>query len=472
MASESQPSRFGLTGRERRWLDALLTLGTFAVGLVLLGLVANILVFFGDVLLVFFLAWLLAFVLSPIANALVRAVPILPRSVAVILTYVILLVGLVLIVLVAAQSLAASVTSFATSIPQLQSRLPQILVPLQDRLRGLGLQVDLIATAQSLLSNAGTISQNLAKPLSDLAVASLGALGNLLIILFLSLFIVLDRDRILTFLLRLVPPQYAEEARLFERSVARSFGGFLRGQAIMGVIYGAVAAFAGIVLGLDYTPLAAAAAGVLQAIPFFGPFVSWAPPVVVALLTQPSAVLPALAIMFVGWFIVMNVIQPRLMAESVGIHPVVVLGSVLVGSKIAGVVGAIFSVPVAAVLSSFFFYYLNRAAAEPRGVAVRAARRVAEREGHPVRVPAPPSLTEVHWRADLEEREAEDAVEPARHVPPTAGERPGGQPGGQAGGQPPEGTDRWPGGQPSEGTDRWPGAPTGEAPPTRGPRPA
>lgn len=468
MATESQPSGPGLTPRERRWLDALLILGTFAVGLLLLGLIANIFVFFGDVLLVFFLAWLLAFVLSPIAGALMRAAPILPRGVAVILTYVILLVGLVLVAVVAAQSLANSVTSFATSIPQLQSRLPEILVPLQDRLRSFGLQVDLIATAQSLLSNAGTISQNLAKPLSDLAVASLGAVGNLLIILFLSLFVVLDRDRILDFLLRLVPPQYAEEARLFERSVSRSFGGFLRGQAIMGLIYGAVAALTGIVLGLNYTPLTAAASGVLQAIPFFGPFVSWAPPVVVALLTKPSAVLPALAIMGVGWFIVMNLIQPRLMAESVGIHPVVVLGSVIVGSKIAGVVGAIFSVPVAAVLSSFFFYYLNRASAEPRGVAARAARRLAQREGHPVRVPTPPSLTEVHWRADLADRGPEDGSDEAAPSEEFGADLTG-QPRRPA--EPPHRPSER-GASQADATDLWSGSPGGEQPRERGTHPA
>jgi predicted PurR-regulated permease PerM len=246
-----------------------------------------------------------------------------------------------------------------------------------------------------------------AAPVSSFALAGLGMLGNLLIILFLSLYMVLDRDRILAFGVRLVPPQYAEEFRLFERSVSRSFGGFLRGQAIMGLLYGALAAVLGAVLGLQYTPVVAAASGILQAIPFFGPFVSWAPPVIDAILTQPTAVVPALVVMAAGWMIVMNVVQPRLMAGTVGIHPLVVLGSVIVGGKVAGIAGAIFGIPVAAVISSFFFYYLSRATADPRTVAVRAARRVAQREGHQVRVPVPPtlvdSLTEVHARADLEE---------------------------------------------------------------------
>jgi hypothetical protein len=86
----------------------------------------------------------------------------------------------------------------------------------------------------------------------------------------------------------------------------------------------------------------------------------------------------------------MNFVQPRVMASSVGIHPVVVLVSVLIGLRLQGVIGAIFAVPVAAVISAFFFHYLNRTQGGPRDVASRAAKRVEEREGRPVRVPTPP----------------------------------------------------------------------------------
>jgi predicted PurR-regulated permease PerM len=127
-----------------------------------------------------------------------------------------------------------------------------------------------------------------------------------------------------------------------------------------------------------------------MAIPFFGPFIAWAPPVLVALFTKPEAFLPTLVIMGVGWLLVMNVLQPRIMQGAVGIHPIVVLGSVLVGSKIAGIPGAIFGIPIAAVVSAFFFHFLHRTAGD-RSVAGRAAKRVSEREGRPVVVPREPT---------------------------------------------------------------------------------
>ena len=93
--------------------------------------------------------------------------------------------------------------------------------------------------------------------------------------------------------------------------------------------------------------------------------------------------------MGIGWFVVMNVLQPRLMQGAVGIHPIVVLGSVLIGLRIAGIPGAIFGIPIAAVLSAFFFQLLERGAGD-RSVAGRATKRVAEREGRPVRKPREP----------------------------------------------------------------------------------
>jgi predicted PurR-regulated permease PerM len=390
MVDDDRPRMVRVTDRQRRWLTAVLVLGAIVLAMVAIELVATVFYAFGDIILVFFLAWLLAFILSPVVAGLTRLVPILPRIGAVVLVYATMVGAIVLVVVLVAGALAQSIAAFIASVPTLRGDLPQLLAPWQSRLNGIGLdRVDLVAQAQSFLDNIATYAAQLAGPVQQLAVASLGALGNLLIVLILSLYMVVDRDAILSFFFRVVPPSMKEEARLLETSIARSFGGFLRGQAILGVVYAAVAMATSAILGLPYLAVTSAAAGGLMAIPFFGPFVAWAPPVIVAILALPSATLPAVILMGVGWMVVMNVLQPRLMQEAVGIHPIVVLGSVLIGSKVAGVSGAIFGIPIAAVLSAFFFHFLilNR---EPSPVATRAARRVEEREGRPIRVPLEP----------------------------------------------------------------------------------
>ncbi len=378
-------------GRDRRLVSAILVLGTVVLFFVAVNLAASAIGFFGDILLAFFLAWLLAFIISPVVTRIVDLIPRLPRVLATVLVYTLIVALLVFLILVIAQALSTSITQFAASLPNIRGNIGSIVAPVQGWLDSIGLeQVDLATQALAILDNLDVFAAQLIVPLQSIAVASVGAIGTMLIVFILSIYMVIDRDLIMAFLFRLVPPSYAEEARLLQTSVARSFGGFLRGQALMGIVYFTIALATHLGLGLELTALSSVSAGVLMAIPFFGPFLAWAPPVLVALVTKPDVLLPAVVIMAAGWMVVMNALQPRIMQGAVGIHPIVVLGSVLIGSKIAGIPGAIFGIPVAAVVSSFFFHFLHRTAGD-RSVAGRAAKRLSEREGRPVTVPREPT---------------------------------------------------------------------------------
>ncbi len=389
----------GLAGRDRRLVSAILVLGTIVLFFVAVNLAAQALGFFADILLAFFLAWLLAFIISPIVSRIVGLIPRLPRVLATVLVYTAIVVALGALIIVVARALADSIVQFAASIPQITEDLPALLAPLQSWFDSFGLgQIDVAERVADALQNFDDLAAGLLVPLQAIAAASVAAIGTMLIVFLLSIYMVIDRDPIMAFLFRLVPPAYAEEARLLQTSVARSFGGFLRGQALMGIVYFVVALVTSMVFGLPLVALTSVSAGVLQAIPFFGPFISWAPPVLVALVFVPDALLPVAIIMLAGWFIVMNVMQPRIMQGAVGIHPIVVLGSVLIGSRIAGIPGAIFGIPVAAVISAFFFHFLQRSSGD-RSVAGRAARRLSEREGRPVHVPREP---EPGQAADIE----------------------------------------------------------------------
>jgi predicted PurR-regulated permease PerM len=387
------------TSQQRRWLSALLVLGTTLVAILLTYELARLVSFFGDIILVFFLAWLLSFVLAPLVNAILRFLPRLPRVLVVVIVYAAITGAILAGLLLLAATLTTSIANFLRDAPTLSAAIADLLRPIQARLTDLGFQVDLIAQADLVLANIQQGAVEIVGPLQQLALASVGVVGNLLILVMLSVFMSIDSEKIVRFVYRIVPPAYAEDTRILQAAVARSFAGFLRGQLLLGLTFGLIAAATSFVLGLDYLPVTSVTAGVLQAIPFFGPFVSWAPPVLVALLLRPDALAPTIALMAVGWFVVMNVLQPRILAESVNIHPVVVLGSVLVGAKLAGATGVIFGIPIAAVLSALFFHWFQRTT-EHGPVALRAARLVEARTGQPVRVPREPSPA---VDADIEE---------------------------------------------------------------------
>ena len=378
-----------LTDRQRRLIDAALILAVVALGFVVLTDLAGVFYAFGDILLLFFLAWLLSFALLPLIRGVSSLIPRMPQAGAVIIVYLAIVALLLAVVVQASASLATSIGQFIQDAPRFEEQLQNLLTQIQAQLTGLGFQVDLVSQAPIIVENLQTWALQLVGPLQSLAFASIGVFGNVLLLVILSIYIAIDRAAIVAFLYRLVPPGFVTEARLLQTSVSKSFGGFLRGQLVMGLVFGLFTAVVNIVFGLEYAVLTTVAAALLHAIPFFGPFVSWVPPVAVALLFTPSAVLPVLILMGIAWFITMNVISPRMMSGAVGVHPIVVLASVVIGGKIAGVAGAIFGIPIAAVLSVFFFHWFGRSR-ENGTVTDRATKRLAQREGRDVRRPREP----------------------------------------------------------------------------------
>ena len=378
-----------LTDRQRRLIDAALILAVVALGFVVLTDLAGVFYAFGDILLLFFLAWLLSFALLPLIRGVSSLIPRMPQAGAVIIVYLAIVALLLAVVVQASASLATSIGQFIQDAPRFEEQLQNLLTQIQAQLTGLGFQVDLVSQAPIIVENLQTWALQLVGPLQSLAFASIGVFGNVLLLVILSIYIAIDRAAIVAFLYRLVPPGFVTEARLLQTSVSKSFGGFLRGQLVMGLVFGVFTAVVNIVFGLEYAVLTTVAAALLHAIPFFGPFVSWVPPVAVALLFNPGAVLPVLILMGIAWFITMNVISPRMMSGAVGVHPIVVLASVVIGGKIAGVAGAIFGIPIAAVLSVFFFHWFGRSR-ENGTVTDRATKRLAQREGRDVRRPREP----------------------------------------------------------------------------------
>src|SRR3954447_11213256 len=132
---------------EGRWIHALLVLSTVTVAIVLTGLLANIVVFFSDILLILVMAWLFAFILSPLASSVERHMPVLPRVAVVAVIYGLLFVLLAGIVVAVAVAVGTSFKSLIEDLPKIQADLPQTLKEWQARLDTLGLQqVDLVTT--------------------------------------------------------------------------------------------------------------------------------------------------------------------------------------------------------------------------------------------------------------------------------------------------------------------------------------
>jgi predicted PurR-regulated permease PerM len=342
----------GLGPRERRWLLAFLVLGSAYFGVLLIQLMLGFLGGFSQILLILFLAWLLAFVMSPVARFFETQLHI-SRGIAVLAAYLLALIGLGFVLFTTGAAITQQLAKATTEFPTTARNIEATLAGYQATLGLDRIDVDLVALFRSAQDQLGNLAGAIFDQAQEIAGATLATLGSLFLILILSLYMLADSEKLLAKLNRAVPRQYSDEMQILESSVARAFGGFLRAQLVLAVIQALLVAILGSVFGVPYLFLVGTLSALAMVIPFFGPPLALIPPIVAAWIYTPDTFLISTVILVAVQTVLVNWLQPRLMRGALGMHPILVLVGLLVGAQVAGVWGALFGIPVIAVLNVF-----------------------------------------------------------------------------------------------------------------------
>lgn len=345
---------------------------------------------YSEIFMICFLAWLLAFVVSPLVDGAAIRFHI-GRSKAVGLVYGTVALALVGFALVAASIGMSEATNLLGRTDEATATISASLISLQ---RQFGISTNTIDLAALFRQGEGRILPEIKATVADQSGAIAGTVvsivGALSITLALSVFIVSDASGLQAKWRRVIPNRFETQLDLFDRSVGRAFRGFLWMQAILIAIQVALTVVVGVAFGLPYLFLMCLVAALFMPIPFVGPGLALAPPIFIAAAFAPGAVVPVALVLFVGQALIMHLVTPRLMKRTSGVHPIVTIVSVLVGAQLAGIWGAIFGLPVAAVISLLANYVINvQAVQEVEGVdlgTVTAAIRAAYPEATPEEV--------------------------------------------------------------------------------------
>lgn len=399
----------GQDRRDRWWRSTFIVLATIYVALLLIGLLVRILGGFVQIALIVFVAWLLAFVLSPVVAWLEERLR-WPRGVAIGVVYAgtLLLSGFLLFY--AAASIGASMEQATDDYPATRASIENTLRTWQAAVSFGRLEPNFVSLFAGVEDTATRIATS---ALGEVPQVTVAVLGSLVLVIILSLYMLADSAGILAKLNRVVPSRYADEVEILERTVSKAFGGFLRAQVLLAAIQTGLTVAVIVLVGLPYGFIIAAASALAMLIPFFGPPLALIPPIVATLIFAPEWAIIVAPVLLVVQTVLVNYLQPRLMREALGMHPILVLVGLLVGAQVAGVWGALFGIPVIAVLNVFFNYAVNLRTLEETGIPAEAVLEEVRRE-------APDADTEevVALAADRveESEEAIDAAEAASAV--------------------------------------------------------
>ncbi|SEW23900.1 Predicted PurR-regulated permease PerM [Cognatiyoonia koreensis] len=316
--------------------------------------------FLGDVILPFVLGGAIAYCLDPIADRLEKLGCSRVLSVAII-TLVAALFFLLLVLLVI-PTLVRETTGLVQQIPtlidKLQATLSERFPSLEDQSSTIRQQLDKLA---------GLVQERGGELVNTLFSGALGILNVLVLIVIVpvvAFYLLLDWDNMVAKIDELLPRDHVDTIRRLGREMDNTLASFIRGQGTVCVVLGVYYAIALTIAGLNFGLVIGFVAGLISFIPYVGALVGGVLAVGLALFqwwggiplddggtaTNWVRIGIVAAVFMLGQFLEGNILTPKLVGNSVGLHPVWLLFALSVFGSLFGFVGMLVAVPVAALL--------------------------------------------------------------------------------------------------------------------------
>jgi predicted PurR-regulated permease PerM len=279
------------------------------------------------------------------AVAMVRRLRV-PRALAILIVYIGILVGMFGVGLVVVPPVAAGVDKLARDAPGYVTQIERsALVRRYDR------QYRVTATLRSQASRLPSVLNQAAGGLESVTVGVFRRLFELVTVLTLAFFLLLDGPRVAGFGFRTLGPERERRARALADDAARAVGGYVAGAVAIALLAGAVSFAMMTALGLPFAIPLAVLMAFLALIPLVGSAIGAAPIAVVAALHS----FPTALIVWVVFFIVYQQIESRVLGpwvyrRTVALHPLLAIVAVLAGASLQGILGALLAIPVAAIV--------------------------------------------------------------------------------------------------------------------------
>ncbi|MDK7355665.1 AI-2E family transporter [Peptoniphilus harei] len=218
---------------------------------------------------------------------------------------------------------------------------PQIVSNILDSIKGT--INDLIVKVQ------GSLMGSLSNVISKLYGFLTSAFRLVLIIIF-SFYFSVDKERFMLRVKKAIPNKHREDISYLTKNIDIALQQFIRGRMLMAIFVGLLTMVYLLVLRVDFAIIIGLITCVADIIPFIGPFLGCAPAVLFAFMDSPMKALWVLILFLIVQWVENNILAPKLIGDSTGLNPLVILISIIIGGGIFGVWGMVISVPLTSII--------------------------------------------------------------------------------------------------------------------------
>ncbi len=307
----------------------------------------------------FFIGFIIAYLLDPVVDKLEKWH--IPRALGIVFIIVVFLLLIFLLILFLYPKIYAQISFLINKTPEYLEALKAKLYPYFEQLHGkypetIDKGINKIKTyiRNNIPSLLAPVTSFFQTTFSSTLNFLLGLLDILVIPVF-AFYILKDLDPFLLKIRNLIPNRYRDWVVKRFREVDAVLGGFIRGQLIVATILAALYCIGLSLVGIPMAILIGLTAGYANIIPYFGVMIGLLPSVLLAYLEYGDIwhIIGAIAVFSVAQFLEGMFITPKVVGDKVGLNPLSVIISIIIGGELLGFLGILIAVPAAAALSVF-----------------------------------------------------------------------------------------------------------------------
>ncbi|MHC1549511.1 AI-2E family transporter [Phyllobacterium sp. K27] len=319
---------------------------------------------FSSILLPFVAGMVLAYFLDPVADRLQRLG--LSRLLATIVILVLFIVTFTILLIILVPVLASQMSDFIARLPSYVSRLQELIASRDSQwLKDfIGVDAAVIRNSlDSLLQQGAGFLTTLLQSIWSSGKTLIDVVALFVVTPVVAFYMLLDWDRMVSKIDQLVPRDHLYTVRGIATDMNKAIAGFVRGQGTVCLLLGMIYAVGLTVVGLNFGLLIGLFAGLISFIPYVGSLVGLVLALCVALVQfwpEWGGIVGVAVAFGIGQFIEGNILQPKLVGHSVGLHPVWLMFALFAFGSLMGFTGMLIAVPTAAAIGVLVRFVINR----------------------------------------------------------------------------------------------------------------
>jgi len=288
------------------------------------------------------IAIVFAYILNPFVKILEKKVP---RVVALLILYGIITSILLFLIIFIIPKFINEMKGLIRVIPHYSYLFKSQVQQLQQFLTDMGIPGELRSVLDQHIASLENISIHFMNVVIGIISRLISVIGWFFVIPVLSFYFLKDREYFAGQMLYLIPIRGRSKVRRFGREIHLVLNQFLRGQFLISIIVGLLTIFGLMVVGVKYSLILGFFMGIFNLIPYFGPIMGAIPILVIAILESKGHFIYALVVVVIVQQIESSLISPKVIGDSIGVHPVYVILSLIAGGYLFGVLGMLVAVP-------------------------------------------------------------------------------------------------------------------------------